>query len=277
MAIDYNKYINSTGTHYISNSGSDENGNTHGGKAGDQTGKEWQLRSWYNRPWNYVFRHPDPNVRRLIAELGIEAALNDLIGYDQWQRITFWDQLKVSGYQPANIKVACEGDCSADASAIVKAVGYLLNSAALKNVSENHNTSTLRAALVKAGFEVLTASKYTTGYSFLLPGDILLYEGHHASINITRGKNATGSVASSVDTGAASTPTTPSTPSTGKVVTVTGGSVNVRNAADTSGKILGIVKKGQTLPYLSTASTGWYCVQYNGQTAYISNKYTTVS
>ena len=40
----------------ISNSGSDENGKYSGGQAGDQTGKEWQIRSWYNRPWNYVLR-----------------------------------------------------------------------------------------------------------------------------------------------------------------------------------------------------------------------------
>ncbi|MBR3586872.1 MAG: N-acetylmuramoyl-L-alanine amidase, partial [Oscillospiraceae bacterium] len=42
------KYINSTGTHYISNSGSDENGAYSGGQAGDQTGKEWRMRDWYN-------------------------------------------------------------------------------------------------------------------------------------------------------------------------------------------------------------------------------------
>ena len=36
MAIDYDKYIYSTGTHYIANSGKDENSAYHGGKAGDQ-------------------------------------------------------------------------------------------------------------------------------------------------------------------------------------------------------------------------------------------------
>ena len=38
----------------ISNSGHDENGGYRGGKAGDQTGTEWYLRSWYDRPWNCV-------------------------------------------------------------------------------------------------------------------------------------------------------------------------------------------------------------------------------
>ena len=35
MSTDYKKYILSTGTHYISNSGSDENGGTRGGKDGE--------------------------------------------------------------------------------------------------------------------------------------------------------------------------------------------------------------------------------------------------
>ena len=42
----YDKYIMSTGTHYISNSGKDENGTYHGGKAGDQSGHEWGLKKW---------------------------------------------------------------------------------------------------------------------------------------------------------------------------------------------------------------------------------------
>lgn len=201
MAINYDKYIGSTGTHYISNSGGDERGKITGGAAGDQTGGEWKLKAWYNRPWSHVLRHPDPRVRRLIAELAIEAALNDCIGYDQNQRGTFWQQLKVSGYRPANIKTKCESDCSAGANSIVKAVGYLLGITALQNVSSANSSRNTRSGLKAAGFEVLTDSKYRTGHSYLLPGDILLYENHHVATNITRGKKATGEVAGSVDTG----------------------------------------------------------------------------
>ena len=66
----------------ISNSGHDENGKYSGGKAGDQTGTEWALIPWYNRPWKCVLRHPDAEVRAKLAELGIKAAKNDLVGYD---------------------------------------------------------------------------------------------------------------------------------------------------------------------------------------------------
>jgi len=66
MGIDFNKYYNK-----ISNSGHDERGKYHEGKAGDQTGGEWSIINWYNRPWNYVFRYPDQKTRELIAELSI--------------------------------------------------------------------------------------------------------------------------------------------------------------------------------------------------------------
>ena len=47
----------------ISNCGHDENGKYHSGKAGDQTGGEWTVRTWYSRPWTSVLRHPDKEVR----------------------------------------------------------------------------------------------------------------------------------------------------------------------------------------------------------------------
>ena len=75
MATNHSKYIDSTSTHYISNSGKDENNAYTGGKAGDQSGHEWELKSWYNRPWTVVLRFLDQAVALTIAKLGIEAAL----------------------------------------------------------------------------------------------------------------------------------------------------------------------------------------------------------
>ena len=40
----------------ISNCGHDERGKYSRGKAGDQTGTEWQVINWYNRPWKCVLR-----------------------------------------------------------------------------------------------------------------------------------------------------------------------------------------------------------------------------
>ena len=190
MATNYAKYFGSTGTHYISNSGSDENGGLHGGKAGDQTGKEWRLRSWYKRPWTCVLRHPDPAVREMIAQMGVDAALNNLIGYDQYQRYTYWDALVAANYNPADVKTACEADCTAGVTANVKATGHRMNLPALENIAKDTRSSNMRSRFKAAGFQVLTDAKYLTGYNYLLPGDILLYDNHHAATNITKGKYA---------------------------------------------------------------------------------------
>lgn len=185
----YDKYINSETIHYISNSGSDENGGYSGGKAGDQTGREWQLRSWYNRPWNCVLRHPSEEVRMKLAELACAAALNDLIGYDQYQRDTYWQHLKASNYDPAQITIACEADCSAGVIANARAAGYLLGIDALKNLSATY-TGNMRSGFKAAGFQVLTDSKYLTSGDYLLPGDVLLNDTHHTATNVTKGKRA---------------------------------------------------------------------------------------
>lgn len=171
----------------ISNSGSNENGKVYGGKPGDQTGREWQIRTWYNRPWKCVLRYPDAFVADQIASWAERAAKNNKIGYNQLNRNSFWKQLEKSGYDPAKITVACDADCSAGVCGVVKAIGYKLNLSKLQAISPSLVTSQMRAAFRKAGFSVLTASKYLTSDKYLLRGDILLNDSHHVAINLTNG------------------------------------------------------------------------------------------
>lgn len=171
----------------ISNSGKDENGRYLGGVAGDQTGKEWHIIPWYNRPWKCVLRHPDKAVRDLIAYMAEAAAKNDNIGYDQGQRLTFWEQLKKANYKVNDIKTKCEADCSAGVCSIVKAVGYRKNIKKLQDISIT-TTHYMRDMFKKAGFEVLTDSKYLTSDDYLLPGDILLNDSCHTATNLDTGK-----------------------------------------------------------------------------------------
>ena len=171
----------------IANSGHDENGKYYGGKAGDQTGGEWEIRTWYPRPWTNVLRYPDQAVRDLIASLAEEAAANDLIGYDQDQRGTFWKQLKACGYHPKDITVACEADCSGGVAAIVKAAGYLTGIRDLQDVSADMYTGNEIPELVDAGFVNLTDETVLTSDKWLYRGDILLCKGHHTAINLTTG------------------------------------------------------------------------------------------
>jgi hypothetical protein len=60
-----------------------------------------------------------------------------------------------------------------------------------------------------------------------------------------------------------------------KQVVVTGDSVNVRTAPNTTtGKILGIVHRDYHLPYQGQDSdAGLHLVEYDGQNAWISGKY----
>lgn len=184
--VDWSKYKGK-----ISNSGGDQKGGARGGAAGDQTGNEWVIKNWYNRPWDCVLRYPNTQIGQWIALLGIEAANNNLVGYDQNQRDTYWQHLKASNYRPSQITVACESDCSAGVIANVRAVGYLKNIAALKNINATY-TGNMKAGFKAAGFKVLTDKKYLNSTDYLLPGDILLNEVHHTATNLGIGDKSGG-------------------------------------------------------------------------------------
>lgn len=194
----YDEYVKGDkAVHYISNCGHDENGHYSGGKAGDQTGTEWALIGWYNRPWNCVLRHPDAAVRQLHADMAKAAAENDCIGYDQGQRDTFGTALKKAGDDPAKIKTKCETDCSKGIIDITKAIGRKTGNAKLQNITATY-TGNMRQAYKTAGYKVLTESKYLTGPDYLLPGDILLNDAHHTATNITRGAKASEAITAPV-------------------------------------------------------------------------------
>lgn len=173
----------------ISNSGHDENGRYSGGKAGDQTGQEWCIRSWYNRPWTHCIVFEDQAVREAICQLAIEAANNNAIGYDQNQRETFWEEVKKVGYRPKNVKNKCESDCSCGVATIVKCVGYLMDIDKLKNVSIGMYTGNEIEVMRQAGAKIYTDPKYLTSEKNLKDGYILLYKGHHTCIFVGNGKH----------------------------------------------------------------------------------------
>ena len=264
----------------ISNCGHDERGKYSGGKAGDQTETEWQVINWYNRPWKCVLRHPDAGVRKLIAQMAKAAAVNNMVGYDQSQRGTFWTNLAASNYDPAQITVPCEADCSSGVAAIVKGAGYRLNNQKLKNVSTACYTGNLRAALKAAGFEVLTDSKYLTSDAYLLEGDILLNDGAHVATNLTNGAKTSGTTASQ---------TTP-IKSNAKLDTAKGfdrrlagtykvvaSALNLRSGAGTGRAIIAQMQNGESVQcygyYNDNNGVKWLYVVYKNVVGYASSKY----
>lgn len=172
----------------IANSGHDERGKYRGGKAGDQGG-EFAVIPWYSRPWSVVLRHPDQRIAKDIAYCARAAAENNLIGYDQGERSTFWTALcDTPNYDPAKINKACESDCTCGVAICVKAAGLRKGNVALGKLDPDYFYSgNMKQGFQNLGFKVLTDSKYMTSDRYLLPGDILLLENHHAATNLDIG------------------------------------------------------------------------------------------
>lgn len=272
--IDFNKYKFSTSTHWIANSGKDENSGTQGGRTGDQTGHEAEIRKWYNRPWTVVLRYPDQAVADRIADLSIAMCLNDKVGYDQSERTSYWTALKKAGYDPSKITTACEEDCTAGVSANVRAAGYIFGIKALENVPICSSRN-MRQEFTRAGFIALTASKYLTSPDYLLPGDILLYESHHAACNVTVGSKVREDWNPESYASQHKPDPEPEPEIEGPKVRITGNSVFVRKGPSTDYGTLGVVHAGDVLRYFGYdwPANGWHLVEYEDQTGWVSGKY----
>ena len=165
----------------ISNASGDGTFSDWGGQAGDQTGAEWRVIPWYDRPWSVVLRHPDPRVRELMAQLTEEAAYNENIGYNYMKRTTFWEQLKKVGYRPQNIKVPCDADCSAGVAGCAKAIGYLIGDKKLQALDPDLHTRDQTEKMEAAGFQVIKDPAVVNHTEKLKRGDVLLLPWHHTA------------------------------------------------------------------------------------------------
>ena len=216
----------------------------------------------------------------MIASMAKAAAVNNKIGYDQSERYTFWEHLKASNYDPAQITIACEADCSSGVAAIVKGAGYRLGNEKMKNVSIYLYTGNMRAGLKAAGFEVLTDSKYLTSDAYLLEGDILLNDNAHVAVNLTDGAKSSG-------TGASNTTTVKSNAkvdvahgfnkSLAGTYKVTASGLNLRAGAGTGKSILAVMKNGEKVQcygyYNDCNGVKWLYVVYKNIVGYASSKY----
>lgn len=170
----------------------DENGKASGGQAGDQTGKEVCVRAWYNGSWNVVLRPISPAVAEKMAAACEILCRGNLVGYDQGQRNTLWDELERVGWDAAKLKAKCETDCSAFVSACARCAGVDVPRVAMGGGKYNAPiTQTMRSAFGSTGaFEVLTDAKYLTSDKYLRRGDILVRESGHTAIVLGDGSAA---------------------------------------------------------------------------------------
>lgn len=87
------------GNGQIVNVSINEKGKATGGKPGDQIGKEFCIRSYYNYPWKYVLRYEEPEVRKSNEEIAREV-IRGLWGNGSDRM----NRLRNAGYNPEEIQ-----------------------------------------------------------------------------------------------------------------------------------------------------------------------------
>lgn len=148
----------------IAHASIDENGKIIGGKAGDQTGKEVCVRSYYmsSKGW-YMFRFISVQYAEAMAEAMKQAAENKYIGYDQGERLDIMASLKKYGSMK---KIAEPTEC--DCSSLIRACIY---QATGKDVG-NFTTDSEPTVLAKSGLFKKKVS--VTASTEICDGDILV-------------------------------------------------------------------------------------------------------
>lgn len=239
----------------------DENGNAHGGSAGDQNGKEVSTQNWYkhSKGWR-VLRAKDAGKAAKIAQSMKAACANANIGYDQYQRLTLYNAAQPLGFDVSKVTKKVECDCSS-------LVRVCLAYAGIK-VGNFRTTDQAKIMLASGEFTELTGSKYTDQSAYLKAGDVLVTRTQgHTVVVLSDGPNAETAPTTADTKGGADM----------KQVQVTGGSVNIRSGDSTQYGKIATLKKGAKHEYVaSSVSTGWHAIRYDGKIAWISNKYSKV-
>ena len=155
----------------------DERGRIHGGKAGNQTGKELSIQNWYrhSKGWR-VLRCTDSSKAEKIAAAMEAACQNRNIGYDQYERSTLYNLAKSVGFDPGKVIKPCETDCSALVRVCLAYAGIM---------TDNFLTTDEAQKILATGYFVeLKDGKYTDNSDHLRRGDILVTrtKGHTAVV-----------------------------------------------------------------------------------------------
>ena len=145
----------------------DENGRAHGGKAGNQTGKELSVQNWYrhSKDWR-VLRCTDAVKAEKIAAAMEAACRNRNIGYDQYERLTLYNLAKSVGFDPGKVIKPCETDCSALVRVCLAYAGIITD--------DFLTTDEAQKVLATGYFMELKDGRYTDQSAHLRRGDILV-------------------------------------------------------------------------------------------------------
>lgn len=162
-----------------------ENSTVNGAK-GDSTKKEVCTREWYSKPWDYMAIHPDAAVREKHAKAVEDACANDYIGYGQADRNTANTEAKKVNYDLSKIKTKCNTDCSALQNLAAVASG----AKGATYGSNGWTTSTMKTALQKLGYKIITDRTYLASSAYCVRGAIYVKAGSHTVSGLDNGSKA---------------------------------------------------------------------------------------
>ena len=190
----------------IGHANGDEKGGASGGQAGDQTGREVCIQAWYSSGsgWNMVLRPKTATLAEKMAKVCEWLCNSNLVGYDQSQRNTLYNELEKLNWQYTRLTTKCETDCSALMGTCAKAAG--------SNVQRCYGnccyTGNQKDLFMQTGdFILLTDSKYLTSSNYLKRGDVLLRHNEATGSGHTAMVLSNGPYASGTATPAQSMPT----------------------------------------------------------------------
>ncbi len=154
------------------------------GKKGDQTGKEVCIRTWYSKPWDYMAIHPDAAVREKHAQAVEDACTNENIGYGQGDRNSLNALAKTVGYDLSRV-----GKCNCDCSSLqnVAAVASGVHGAVYG--SNGWTTATMKTALQKLGYKIVTDRAYLADAGYCVRGTIYVKASSHTVCGLDNGIN----------------------------------------------------------------------------------------
>lgn len=160
-----------------------ENGTVNGAK-GDGTGKEVCVREWYSKPWDFMAIHPEEAVREKHAKAVEAACANDNIGYGQGDRNTLNTLAKAVGYDLSKV-----GKCNCDCSSLQNVAAVASGAAGVSYGGNGWTTSTMKAALQKAGYKIITAREYLDNAAYCVRGAIYVKTASHTICGLDNGTN----------------------------------------------------------------------------------------
>lgn len=158
----------------------DENNKASGGQAGDSTQKEVCVRTWYSKPWQYYLECTDKSIANVAATYMEQICANDNVGYDQSQRLTLYNQLKV--HKDVSKLTPCECDCSS-----LIACCYIM---AGLDINPSCTTRNIRSALISTGkFKAYSDTEHLTTDKYAKRGGLFLKEGSHIVMALENGES----------------------------------------------------------------------------------------